>query len=81
MGCRQPEINMKLCIDDSNILRLSSIELIRLMCGGRLRWRPMKYHRVSRSGCSCSLASLPAALRDRSQLGVPYMNIERVDLK
>jgi len=42
---------------DSSILRLRSIES-RLMCGGCLRWHPMKYQLVSWSGCSCSLALL-----------------------
>ena len=42
---------------DRSILRLISKEP-RLTCGGCLRWHPMKCQRVSRSGCSCSLASL-----------------------
>ena len=48
--------------------RLSSIEP-KLMCRGCLHWHPMKYQRVSRSGCSCSLASLCY------MTGVPCMRV------
>ena len=53
---------------DSSILRLSCIEL-RLTCSGCLRWHPIKYQRVSQSGCSCSLASL------HYMTGVPCMRV------
>ena len=53
---------------DSSILRLSCIEL-RLTCSGCLRWHPIKYQRVSQSGCSCSLASLHYVT------GVPCMRV------
>ena len=42
---------------DSSIPQLSSKEP-RLVCRGCLRWHPMKYQQVLRSGCSCSLATL-----------------------
>jgi len=42
---------------DSSIPQLSSKEP-RLMCRGCLRWHPVKYQQVLRSGCSCSLATL-----------------------
>jgi len=48
-------------------LRLSSIEP-RLMCGGCLVcWHPVNYQRVSRSDCSCCVASLHALNERRAE--------------
>ena len=57
VGCRWDQCSWIWPTLDSSILQLSSIES-RLMCGGWLHWHPMKYQRVSWSGCSCCLASL-----------------------